>query len=277
MCMRLFVLIPLLSIICVVDLFAIHGDLDIRIQEVSAAIETHPDSAILYFQRGKLRFQHEEYEASIEDFHTSIAKGYTNELQKIYLAKSWHELLQYDKALLTLNDFLALNSDHVVAIKLKGKLLFDLQQFESAAAHFEKVIQLTIKSLPENYLDAANAWMASNHPRKYENTIDILNLGLKNLGPIITLQDRLILTLMEKGDYEQVINLQKEILAKSARKESAYFKLAEIYLHFDKKHLARDALHHASMHWDKLPLRIRKNTAMQALKNKISLLLHNLQ
>jgi len=124
--MRLFILIPFLSLVCIVFCRA-HGDLDIRIKSISTSIELFPDSAALYFQRGKLKFQHEEYKESITDIHTSINKGFRSELQKIYLAKSLYELNKIDEADRDLNDFLDENPDNVVGLNLKGRIQYLLK------------------------------------------------------------------------------------------------------------------------------------------------------
>ena len=93
-----------------------HGDLDTRIQEVTTAIESNPDSASLYFKRGKLRFQHEEYHEAIEDINKSISKGYDHELQNIYLAKALYKLENYHESLKKLKVFLSEDHNNVVAL-----------------------------------------------------------------------------------------------------------------------------------------------------------------
>lgn len=252
-----------------------HGDLDERIEAVNVLIKSYPDSAALYFKRGKLKFQHEEYQASINDINESIAKGFDNELQNIYLAKALFKIEKYEHSFSKVSSFLQQDSNHVVALNLKGRILYAQGKYEASAESFEKVIHLSIRSLPENYLEAANAWSLSSHPNKYYKTTEILELGIKKLGPIITIQDRLIEIHMQYNHGKNAIATQMEIIDNKRRKESALFKLAELYIQLDKPLKAKKAASMANDHLEKLPLRIQKNAAMQSLKMKIQQLITN--
>lgn len=273
--MRLFILMPFLTLMCITPVKA-HGDLDIRIQAVTSDIESNPDSAHLYFVRGKLRFQHEEYDLAVTDINTSMDKGYIHDLQKIYLSKSHYRLQQYDLAEQLLNEFLSEDPDNVVGLKLKGRILFAQENFEASALAFEKVISLTIKSLPENYLEAVLSWKATSHPERYARAVSVLQLGLKKLGPIVTLQNQLIDLHLESGNGHEAIAIQKGIIEKTNRKESAYFKLAEIYLSLKDNEGAKNALEQARSAMTRLPARIRQNKAMRSLEDQIEQHLTNL-
>ena len=68
---RILLSVLLLNIFLLPSSFA-HGDLDERILEVTEEIKASQDSAYLYFKRGKLYFQHEEYEKSIADLKEDL-------------------------------------------------------------------------------------------------------------------------------------------------------------------------------------------------------------
>lgn len=273
--MRLFLSMTFLLVICCYSLKA-HGDLDVRIQAITTAIESYPDSAALYFQRGKLRFQHEEYRLSIDDINNSIEKGFYHEFQEIYLAKSLYKLEDFESAQKYLHDFLAVDPNNVIGLNLKGRILYAQHKYQASAQCFEDVINLTIKSLPENYIEAAQSWSLSEHPDKYLKEIQILEQGLKNLGSIISLQNKLIETHLKYGNVNAAVIIQNKIIDNTKRKESAYYKLAKIYFQFKENENAKQALQNANSEWEKLPLRIRKNTAMKSLKAKIELLITKL-
>ena len=135
---------------------------------------------------------------------------------------------------------------------------------------------MSIKSLPENYLEAAKAWSSSSNPIKYEKAIQVLELGLKNLGTIITLQNELITIHLANNNAEQAIQTQLKIIENTKRKESGYFKLAEIYLQIGEMKNSGKAAEMALYHFDQLPVRIQKNTAMKTLKIKIQQLTNKL-
>jgi len=273
--MRLYIIMPFFILMCITSVRA-HGDLDLRIQAVSEAIVLHPDSAELYFKRGKLRFQHEEYQLTIDDIHTSSNKGFHDDLQEIYLAKSFFRLDSFDLAQTHLQNFLKINPKNVVGLNLKGRILYGMEEYEASALCFEEVIQLSIRSLPENYLEAVLSWKASSHSDKYQKTVDILKLGLKNLGPIVTLQNELIETHLLNQNQEEAVAIQLKIIEKIRRKESAYFRLAEIYLRLNETDKAKLALDASKVELEKLPRRIRSNTAMKNLNEKIEQLITKL-
>ncbi|MDF1697134.1 MAG: hypothetical protein P1U56_14925 [Saprospiraceae bacterium] len=267
--MRLTVLLTLIILGLSSGMVAAHGDLDERIKAVSLDIEANPDSASLYFTRGKLRFQHEEYQKCIDDLSTSIQKGYIHDLHNLYLAKSYFQLENYRLATENLDEFDSQNPINVVSIKLRGRVLFAQKEYEASALCFEKVISKTIKSLPENYLEATESWLASSHSEKYQKTVAVLELGLKNLGKIITLQNKLIEVHLQFNQGKKATDLQEKIINSTQRKESAYFKLANMYLELGKREEAKKANQKAKIHLDKLPVRIRKNSAMKNLDLKI--------
>ena len=274
--MRLFIPISFLLLMCISTMFA-HGDLDLRIKAITSEIESFPDSAALYFHRGKLRFQHEEYQASIDDIDMSITKGFQDELQNIYLAKSFFKLDELEDASTCLSSFLENDSGNVVGLNLKGRILFAQKDYEASALCFEQVIKLSVRSLPENYLEAANSWIESSNPDRYQKAVGILEIGIQNLGSIVTLQNQLIKIHLNANNSQKAINLQLSIIEKLRRKESAYFKLAEIYLQLGELEEAKNAALDAKHHLEKLPSRIRKNSAMKSLEDKIQKLINKVQ
>ena len=272
--MKVYILFSFLLFLCNKPIKA-HGDLDTRIEAITTAIQSNPDSASLYFARGKLRFQHEEYQESIDDINESITKGFSHELQNIYLAKSFFKLNNYREASDKLTLFLQADPNNVVGLNLKARILFGQQKFEESAQCFENVIQLAIKSLPENYLEAAQSWTASSNPNKYQKTVDILESGIKNLGTIVTLQNKLIEIHLQNQNGDKAVEVQLSIIEKNKRKETAYYKLAEIYIQLDEKENAKRAAKNALAHLEKLPRRFQQNSAMKDLNDKIHQLIIN--
>jgi tetratricopeptide (TPR) repeat protein len=192
------------------------------------------------------------------------------------MAKCHHQLESYKVANQYVDLFLRNDPDNVVGLKLKGRILYSMQEYDSSAIYFEKVIQLSIRTLPENYLETAQSWTASALPDKYQKATNILELGLKNLGAVITLQNALIELHIQNQNKEKAFELQLKILENTKRKESAYVKLAELYIQFEEMEKAKSALIDAKAEWEKLPLRIRNNASMSSLIEKIEQLLTNL-
>jgi len=237
-----------------------HGDLDIRIQQATQSIAAEPDNEELYFHRGKLYYQHEEYQKGIADFQTAQEKGFEGELVHLFLAKCYYSQKDYCKAESEVHIFYKINPDHVIAHNLYGKILYQKKAYAQSASEFQYVIDHSIQAKPENYINAANSWSALESESGDRQAIALLEKGLDDLGPVVSLQQKLISTLMDTKRYAQAIALQKSIIDTKNRKESAYYTLYELTL--ASGNIAANA-------WNLLPQRIKRNSAMITLKQKI--------
>lgn len=246
-----------------------HGDLDIRIKEATESIHKDSENEELYFNRGKLYYQHEEYQKGISDFQTALNKGYTDKLTYLYLSKCYFNLDDYENADTQVQLYFAIDSSHVVAHNHYGKILFEKHEFEKSANEFQYVIDNSIRTHPENYINTADSWSALGTEEGDQKAIAILENGLENQGRIPSLQNHLIKTLMEVNKYEQAIELQKSIIETKNRKEAAYYRLYEIIYASGDKEEAQKALLQAHEAWNSLPFRIKKNSAMIKLKQDI--------
>ncbi|MFT6337001.1 MAG: tetratricopeptide (TPR) repeat protein [Saprospiraceae bacterium] len=252
-----------------------HGDLDQRIITVSHAIEDDPQNEELYFQRGKLYYQHEEYSKGIVDFNAAIEKGYQSEQANLYLSKSYYELKDYNQAETQIHIFFTKNPEHVLAHNLYGKILNKQNGFSKSAAEFQYVIDHSIKALPENYINAANSWVNQKSTAGFERAVSIIKKGLDKEGSLISLQQYLIKILVDAQEYDHAIEIQKTIISKKNRKESAYYALFEIANAKGDRDLAFYALKNAQSEWKQLPNRIKRNSAMITLKLDIEINIGN--
>ena len=69
-----------------------HGDLHERILKVTEEIKKNSDSAFLYFKRGKLFYQHNDFKRSLKDLKRSDKLGYENNEQYFLFAKNYFKL-----------------------------------------------------------------------------------------------------------------------------------------------------------------------------------------
>ena len=255
--------------ILTISLVTAHGDLDVRIVKATEDISKDPENKDLYFHRGKLYYQHEEYQKGILDFNTAVEKGDSSELINLFKSKCFFELGDYASAETEIKNFFSKNAHHVVAHNLHAKILFKQGDFHESALKYEYVIQKTIRPLPENYIDAANSWQTLEDEYSIDYAVKILKDGIENLGPIISLQHHLISILTQNKRYEEAISFQINIIENLNRKESGYYALHEIYLQNGDKDGALKALKDAEVAWNQLPQRLKKNSAMITLKQNI--------
>ncbi|WCO02848.1 tetratricopeptide repeat protein [Psychroserpens ponticola] len=248
-----------------------HGDLHDRIQNTTIEIKKYPDSAYLYFKRGKLYFQHESYDKSLIDLKKSNDLGYFSTEQKLILAKNYFRLKDYNQSLLLVETILSNKPQHVQAIKLKARNYFEQQLFLESAKAYQDVIAFSKQTFPENYIEASIAWEALNNQSGDVNALNSIKRGIEELGNIISLYNRLIELAINKNDYNRAIKAQMEVLEFSTRKELAYYKLSELF-NFNKEYTK--ALEHvklARIHFNKLPARIQNTPSMKELNNNIEI------
>ena len=262
----------LFSILCFVS-FSIygfsHGDLDQRIINATTEIKEDPENATLYFKRGKLYFQHEEYKNSVLDLSTAETKGYNEAELYLFTSKSYFALNDLDNADKALKKFYAIDSQHIVAHKLEAQIEVARGNFQRSALLFEYVIDHANVTLPENYIDAASSWLATNTNDGLDKAITILKRGLSDIGPLYTLNLKIIDSYVEYKSYENAIEHLESIISSRKRKESSYYKLYELYTLLGNDISANQSLKNALKSWNMLPQRVKKNSAMIALHDNI--------
>ncbi len=247
-----------------------HGDLHERIEEASKQIKTYPDSALLYFARGQLYLQHEDYKKSIKDFKFCKKLGLEDVQLEYNLASVYYAIRDYNTA----NDYLdkILNEDqqNVKALRLKGQTLLRQNRNEEAALAFENVINYAAKTLPENYIEASIAWENCNTSECKCLAGDIIYSGIETLGSLRIFYQRLVALSLAQGDYRSAIYYQSIIINQSNRKEWALYERALNYLLVDDFALAKNDLINARSSILRLKPRLRNHKATKDLLASIN-------
>ena len=247
-----------------------HGDLHERIVQTTEEIKKHPDSAYLYVKRGKLYYQHEDYNKSIYDLKTSQELGHYSNDQQLLFAKAHAKLDNHSNALNYIDVVLIAEQNSVIAIRLKANIFYKQHKYKIAALEYERVLEISKETFPENYMEASLAWEALNTEEGDRNAIIVIQKGIENLGNIISLYHRLVELSIRKKDYESAIMNQNKIIEFSPRKETPYYKLAELQLYNNNKAEALESLATAKVHFNKLPVRIQNTSYMKELMHNIN-------
>jgi predicted Zn-dependent protease len=261
-----------LTLICFFSISIIysHGDLHERILEVTEEIKKTPDSAYLFFKRGKLFFQHDDHKSSLKDLKKSRKLGFQDIEQDLLFSKNYFEIGDYNKALKKINSLLDDDKQNVVFLKIKARVYFKKEEFELSAKSFESVIAYSSKTFPENYIECAHSWLLTNTENGYSQAIKVLDLGIKNLGNVISLLEEKVSLYSKKADYELAIASQNLIIDILNRKEHAYFVLAELYFKNENFEEGKIALQKSMNSINKLPNRIKNTQNIKNLIAKIS-------
>jgi tetratricopeptide (TPR) repeat protein len=246
-----------------------HGDLHERIVEVTKEIKVAPDSIYLYLKRGKLYYQHESYQKSINDLNTSKNLGYNSVEQKLLFAKAYFKLEDYKTSLSYSDNILFVDPENVHAHKIKAQTLLKLGKFYDSAESFEAVINYATQSFPQNYIDASMAWELLQNDEGNVRANSIIEKGIENLGDLISLYNRLIDLSIKQENYDFAIAKQYRVISLSPRKETAYYKLSELYLLNENPKKALENLNLAKEHYNNLPVRLQSTSFMKELIDNI--------
>jgi tetratricopeptide (TPR) repeat protein len=253
-----------------------HGDLHQRILIVSEEIKADSDSAYLYFKRGKLYYQHNNFTSSLKDLKSSHKLGYSSNEQIFLLAKNYYRTNRFSLSKKYIKKLLQLQPNNVNALKLLGQVYYSNKKYEKAALAFEKVISFSKETFPENYLDVSRSWYSLKTEDGIKYAQSILLNGIEVFGNNIVLYKKLVSNYVEIGEYNSAIELQKEIIDFSHRKERGYLKLANLYIMQKNYNEARIALEISENSFNSLPYRIKVTKFMKdfysELKSKEQLL-----
>ena len=246
-----------------------HGDLDLRIESATEEIKNTPDSAFLYFKRGKLYFQHEEYSKSIQDIDSANHLGYSDKYASMIKSQCLLRLDSFQKALNCILPIQLENPELTLPYKILGSIYFEMGSYEASALSWQDAILHSKRKIPEDYINASNSWFQLNNHENYAKGIYILNEGLVHFSNIHSLLIHKRDSALKFSDFETAIAVQNTIIDQSKRKEIPYFELGEI---FEKARMYELALEHyikSKNAVEKLPSHIRSNKSMRILEDSL--------
>lgn len=246
-----------------------HGDLHKRILNVTEEIQKNPDSANLYFKRGKLYYQHNNYINSLKDFKYSKELGLESVAQDFYIAKSNYHLENYFDCKKSIKKILREDSNNSSALKLLADIYFKKGKYKKSAKLYDEVIRNSEVTYPEQYLYASKAWYATNNKRGRERSQSILIEGIEKLGDIVVLYDKLVSNYVDIKDFDSAVKFQNKVIQISNRKERAYLELANIQIQQGKLKEAQLSIIKAEENYKKLPYRIRNTIFMREFYSEL--------
>lgn len=253
-----------------------HGDLSKRIKNISLSIAEHPDSILLYHQRGVLYTQHGDFGLALSDFDFCKSKNYDNIYINLDIATVFIQLKNYKKAAVEVDAVLCNQPSDILALQLKGEILKGQEKYIEAAQYFEHVLSLYTPPKPENYILTSKTWLLSKHIEANCNALQTLEKGIEKLGPIYVLRKALIDFHLNNGDVDDAINIQNQLINDLNRKEHAYYDLALIKIDAGMTESALNDLNKAKNAVKKLPTKIKNIKATINLNQKINHLLKTL-
>ena len=252
-----------------VNIFA-HGDLTARINTKTSEIHENPENSILYYERGFLYQQHEEYQKALKDYSKSKNLGYYNKLLYYRIAETQKITGNYDNAMLAVVRYFEIDSNDIKIHKLKAQILMEQKKYEQALASYDYVLQNTIDLRPDNIIEYCNIILAIN-PTNYQDALETIDFGLQKLGSkSAVLRDKKIEYLIVLRESKKVLDEYNYQIQNSERKENWYYKKAFYLESIDSMQDAIISLQQAKMSIQLLNPRFQQTPNIKELTKKIS-------
>ena len=267
-----------LCFVCVftTSIISAHGSLSKRIRVKTAEISEHPKNEKLYFERGFLYEQHEEFNKAIKDYLKSEKLGNSNILIEYRKAKTYYYQGKFSKALESSNLYLEKNSTDVKIHKLHAQILILSEAYYKAIPYYSYFIKNTIDINPRDVIEYSEVFLSINN-NNYSKAIEVIELGLNKLGKdVFSLQLKKLEYLEASLQFDKVIEQYNYFILSSSRKEFWYYKKAKYLFENNKINDTKIAIQQVKTAILLLNDKIINTTSIKNLKKQINLLELNL-
>ncbi|MCH7534788.1 MAG: hypothetical protein IH948_03435 [Bacteroidetes bacterium] len=201
-----------------------HGDLSIRIANVTTEISKDTGNASLYFDRGFLYQQHEEFNNALNDYMKSESLGYVGDVLHYRTAEVYFALNEFSMALASTNKYG--NMSDVKIRKLRAQILLKLNRYSEALNDYNFVVNNLLDITPSDIIEYSEIFLLIKRTN-FEEAVKAIDMGLKKLGNgVITLRSKKIEYLIKWNQSERVIQEYDALIAEFSRKEFWYYKKA---------------------------------------------------
>lgn len=259
----------LVCIIVTSSCFA-HGELTARINEKSKLIKKDPSNAQLYFDRGFLYEQHEEYQKAIKDYLKSEKLGFEDKRLHFRKGETYKITANFELALKEIETYKLIAPDDVIIFRLEAQVLASMQLLLESKKAYYFVLNNSKDILPEDVLEFCDIVLKENNSN-YKECLKIINKALLKLqGNSIVLKAKRIDYLIALDKSEQVIRSYNQFIVTQKRKEIWYYKKAHYLSSIQKNDEAMIALQQAKISIQKLPAKFKQTPTISNLMNQIS-------
>jgi len=242
-----------------------HEDLSLRIKEKTKEISKDSKNSKLYFDRGFLYQQHEEFCKALCDYLKSEDLGNTEQLLNYRKAEVCFSLTDYSTALQYVNQYLAVNSPDVKPQKLKAQILMKLTRHSEALDIYGLVIENTLDIRPEDIVEYSTIFLSIDST-DYAGSINAIDMGLDMLGNnIISLRLKKTDYLKKSNQPEKVIEEYDALIVENHRKEFWYYKKANYLFEINRLPESDIALQQAKASIRNLKPKIQNTPAVKDL------------
>ena len=247
-----------------------HGNLSARISKKTFEIAKNPKSAVLYFERGYLYHQHNEYKKAIKDYRRSEHLGLKSKILYFRKSEAYYKVNKLKKALKSSEVCFKYDTLDIKTYKLKAQILFKLRKYNEAIIAYKYVIENTVDLRPKDYIAYSDIILAIDN-NNYRSAIAALDLGLKKSeNNAITFQLKKLEYLKKSSQIEKVIEQYNTFIQYNNRKEFWYYKKAKYLLEIGDYENSNIALQQAKLAIKELKLKYQNTGAIKKLQTNIN-------
>lgn len=259
----LFVCIAI-SLTLAVDIARAHEGVDEHIVAITAKIKRDPKNASLYLQRGELYRLHRNWTRAAADYDRASRLQPTLTIVDLARGVMLFESGRSQRAKLVLDRFLRQQPAHVEGLITRARVLAKLRLRLEAAHDFTRAMTLSQRPEPELYLERAQ--VLAGDKRYVPEALRGLDEGIKQLGPLVTLELAAIDIELRRKNYDAALTRLDLITAQSERKEMWLVRRGEILKAAGRNEEAHVAFNAALVAIESLPPGRRQSRAITALE-----------
>lgn len=239
-----------------------HEGLHEQIAAITAKIKRDPKNASLYLQRGELHRLHHDWTRAAADYDRAARLQPGLAIVDFARGRMLFESGRPQRAKLVLDRFLTQQPNHFDAVMTRARVLAKLGSTDDAVNDFTRAIAQSPD--PELYLERAE--LLAKDGKHMDEALIGLDEGIKQLGPIVTLQLPAIELELRRQNYDGALNRLDLIAAQSERKEAWLVRRGEILTLAGRDEEARAAFNAALVAIEALPPARRQSKAVTALQ-----------
>lgn len=192
-----------------VERVSAHSDMEELLDEANARLSEDPKKAAHYLYRGDLYRVAGEWKKAARDFEK--ARRLDPGLDRYWYCRGrlWHEAGSSGLAVEDLSRYLRAQPGDAQALLVRARAYRVLRRNVASMADYGAAITAFARPGPELFLEFAEVCEAHGDRAR---AVGVMELGLRRIGPAITLELRLVELLRKQGDHRRALGVVEAMI-----------------------------------------------------------------